>query len=131
MLRDELLRHLQGVNAVVILAGLGGGTGSSIPPVVAGVARDLGVWVAAVVTTPFEWEGERNAVATSALHALGESAHVVRAISNESIAAAMPPDATMSDLFQRVNEAVGAEVRGLVHPRSNAILRQRPTECIV
>lgn len=61
--KDEVLSYFMGAKAVVLLTGLGGGFGSSVTPIIARFARELGICVTAVVTTPFEWEGRRNAVA--------------------------------------------------------------------
>jgi cell division protein FtsZ len=59
--RDEITRVLAGADMVFVTAGLGGGTGTGAAPVVAAIARDLGILTVAVVTKPFAFEGHRRA----------------------------------------------------------------------
>ncbi len=59
--RDEITRVLAGADMVFVTAGLGGGTGTGAAPVVAAIARDLGILTVAVVTKPFTFEGHRRA----------------------------------------------------------------------
>ena len=58
--RDEINKHLQGVDMVFITAGMGGGTGTGAAPVVADLAKSMGILTVAVVTKPFGFEGRRK-----------------------------------------------------------------------
>lgn len=58
--KEEIKSHLEGADMVFIAAGMGGGTGTGAAPVVAKIARDLGVLTLAIVTTPFPFEGQKR-----------------------------------------------------------------------
>ena len=58
--RDRILEVIEGTDMLFITAGLGGGTGTGAAPVVAQVARELGILTVAVVTKPFSMEGQKR-----------------------------------------------------------------------
>ena len=58
--KEAIKSVLQGANMVFVTAGMGGGTGTGSAPVVARIARELGALTVGIVTTPFEWEGNRR-----------------------------------------------------------------------
>ena len=64
--RDRIAEALQGADMVFITAGMGGGTGTGAAPVVAEVAKDLGILTVAVVTRPFSFEGKKRSVIADA-----------------------------------------------------------------
>jgi cell division protein FtsZ len=57
---DQIQEHLEGANMVFITAGMGGGTGTGAAPVIAGVAKNMGALTVAVVTKPFDFEGNKR-----------------------------------------------------------------------
>lgn len=59
-MKDDITRALDGADMVFITAGMGGGTGTGAAPIVAQIARDLGILTIAFVTKPFSWEGKKR-----------------------------------------------------------------------
>ena len=57
--KEEIISHLEGADMVFITAGMGGGTGTGAAPVIAKIARDLGILTLGIVTTPFPFEGKK------------------------------------------------------------------------
>lgn len=113
--RPALAAVLAGAELVVVLAGLGGGTGSGAAPVVCEVAAELGVGVLAVVTLPFPFEGRRRRrVAEDALVALMQAAGGRVVVADTPV----PPDGeqrlTMQELFARSDATVANIVRAAV-----------------
>jgi cell division protein FtsZ len=96
----HLIRSLEGANQVVIVAGLGRGTGSGAAPVVARLAKEIGATSVALVVMPFSFEGAgRCAGATRALEDLRNQADHVVAYANDGPAETLGEDATMEDVF--------------------------------
>ena len=60
--RDAIQAALEGSDMVFVTAGMGGGTGSGAAPVVAGIAKEMGILTVGIVTTPFMFEGRQRAV---------------------------------------------------------------------
>ena len=58
--RDLIRQHLEGTDMVFVTAGMGGGTGTGAAPVVAEIAKEMGILTVGVVTTPFNFEGKRR-----------------------------------------------------------------------
>ena len=84
--RDRIAEALSGSDMVFITAGMGGGTGTGAAPVVAEVARELGILTVAVVTKPFQFEGgKRMSVAEAGLKELEESVDSLITIPNEKL----------------------------------------------
>ena len=108
----EAIGHaIDGSDLVVIVAGLGGGTGSGAAPVVAEIAGGRGVLTVAVVTRPFAFEGSRKArVAQDAEAALAGLVDAVAAIPNDQVRDGAPADVTVEDAFRAIDEAVHRSV---------------------
>jgi cell division protein FtsZ len=110
--REPIAQALAGAELVIVLAGLGGGTGSGAAPVVCGVASDLGIPAIAVVTLPFPFEGRRRRrVADEALVALRQAADGRVVVADTPV----PPEGgerlPMQALFARSDASVAAIVR--------------------
>lgn len=113
--RAALEAALAGADLVVVVAGLGGGTGSGAAPVVCTVAADLGVKVLAVVTLPFPFEGRRRRrVAEETMVALREAAAGRVVVAETPIPPEDGPRITMQELFARSDDAVAQLVRAAV-----------------
>jgi cell division protein FtsZ len=97
--RPVLTDMLTGADKVVLVAGLGGGTGSGIVPIMARLAVAAGVLTVAAVVTPFDYEGARNRKADTAIGHLRRSADVVMAFSNQEWANRYRDDTPMIDVF--------------------------------
>ncbi|MCX6723831.1 MAG: cell division protein FtsZ [Candidatus Staskawiczbacteria bacterium] len=98
--KQEILENLKGADMVFVTCGLGGGTGSGASPVVAELAKGLGILTIAVVTTPFSFEGqERKEVAKTALKNLTGKVDSLLVISNDKLLKVIDEKTTVSSAF--------------------------------
>lgn len=112
--RERIAEVLDGADMVFITAGMGGGTGTGAAPVVAQVARDLGVLTVAVVTKPFSFEGrKRMGVAEQGVKELAEYVDSIITVPNEKLLTVLGKDATMLDAFGKANEVLQGAVQGI------------------
>src|SRR5690554_3423951 len=112
--RDRIAEALSGSDMVFITAGMGGGTGTGAAPVVAEVARELGILTVAVVTKPFQFEGgKRMSVAESGLKELEESVDSLITIPNEKLLAVMGKKTSLLDAFASANDVLLGAVQGI------------------
>ncbi|MFO8141035.1 MAG: cell division protein FtsZ [Marinobacter sp.] len=112
--RDRIAEALSGSDMVFITAGMGGGTGTGAAPVVAEVARELGILTVAVVTKPFQFEGgKRMSVAESGLRELAESVDSLITIPNEKLLAVMGKKTSLLDAFASANDVLLGAVQGI------------------
>ncbi|GAA0848713.1 cell division protein FtsZ [Marinobacter pelagius] len=112
--RDRIAEALQGADMVFITAGMGGGTGTGAAPVVAEVARELGILTVAVVTKPFMFEGgKRMSVAEEGLKELEESVDSLITIPNEKLLAVMGKKTSLLDAFASANDVLLGAVQGI------------------
>src|SRR5690606_6102046 len=93
--REEIRAALNGAHMVFITAGMGGGTGTGASPVVAEVAKELGILTVGVVTKPFEFEGKRRlAMAEQGIAELSKHVHSLIVVLNENLYDLLDEDAT-------------------------------------
>jgi len=112
--RERVAEVLQGADMVFITAGMGGGTGTGAAPVVAQVARDLGVLTVAIVTKPFPFEGsKRLGVAEQGVKELAEYVDSIITIPNEKLLTVLGKEATLLDAFGKANEVLQGAVQGI------------------
>ena len=112
--RDRIAEALSGSDMVFITAGMGGGTGTGAAPIVAEVARELGILTVAVVTKPFQFEGgKRMSVAESGLKELEESVDSLITIPNEKLLAVMGKKTSLLDAFASANDVLLGAVQGI------------------
>lgn len=112
---EAIGRALTGSDLVVIVAALGGGTGSGAAPVVAEIARGQGALTVAVVTQPFAFEGSRRAhVAQDAAAALVGLVDAVATVRNDQVREIMPADVTVEDAFGAIDEALHRTIAEIV-----------------
>jgi cell division protein FtsZ len=110
-----LREAFMGNQFVLLLGGLGGGTATGALPVMARSARDAGALVLAVVTQPFEFEGERRqAVAEAGLEELRRAADAVVVLPNDKLAALASAAPSLVDAFAGANAAIADGVRGVL-----------------
>ena len=83
--RDRIAEMIDGADMLFLTAGMGGGTGTGAAPIVAEVARELGILTVAVVTKPFSFEGKRQRVAHEGLEALSQHVDSLIVIPNEKL----------------------------------------------
>jgi cell division protein FtsZ len=97
-----------------ITAGLGGGTGTGAAPVVAQLAKELGILTVAVVTRPFEMEGtKRSRVADQGIAELAKHVDSLITIPNEKLLTVLGPQTTLLDAFRAANEVLQGAVQGI------------------
>jgi cell division protein FtsZ len=108
----EIKAALQDINLLFLVAGLGGGTGSGAIPVVAGVARELGILTIACVTIPFKIETARREKAREAIKALTESCDSTIVIDNIKLSE-IAGDLPLKDALSIANALVGAFIRNI------------------
>ena len=116
---SEIKESLEHTEMLFIVAGMGGGTGTGGAPVIAKIAKDLGILTVAVVTTPFKYEQEKRAFqAKTGISKLMLSVDSVIEINNEKIFEIFPENTHFNEGFKAVNEVITNAVRGV----SNVIL---------
>ena len=112
--RDEIAAILAGADMVFITAGMGGGTGTGAAPIVAEVARELGILTVAVVTKPFPFEGRKRAlVAQQGIEALNGHVDSLITIPNEKLLDVLGKDASLLDAFKAANDVLLGAVKGI------------------
>ncbi|MCC5859178.1 MAG: cell division protein FtsZ [Ectothiorhodospiraceae bacterium] len=112
--RDRIAEVLEGADMVFITAGMGGGTGTGAAPVVAQIARDLGILTVAVVTKPFPFEGnKRMRVALEGMEELSQHVDSLITIPNEKLISVLGKNLTLLDAFKSANDVLLGAVRGI------------------
>jgi len=112
--RERIAEVLAGADMVFITAGMGGGTGTGAAPVVAQVAKDMGILTVAVVTKPFPFEGrKRMAIADQGIADLAQYVDSIITIPNEKLLTVLGKDATLLDAFRRANQVLQNAVQGI------------------
>ncbi len=112
--RDRIEEVVTGADMLFITAGLGGGTGTGAAPVIAKIAKELGVLTVAVVTKPFLMEGrKRMRVADQGIAELGRYVDSLITIPNERLLTVLGPDTTLLDAFRAANQVLQGAVQGI------------------
>ncbi|MGC3872079.1 cell division protein FtsZ [Halomonas sp. GXIMD04776] len=112
--RERLAELLQGADMVFITAGMGGGTGTGGAPVVAQVAKELGILTVAVVTRPFPFEGpKRMRAAEEGMRELSEHVDSLITIPNEKLLAVLGKSASLLTAFSAANDVLLGAVQGI------------------
>ena len=112
--RDRLYEALEGADMVFITAGMGGGTGTGAAPVVAEVAKELGILTVAVVTKPFSFEGgKRLRIAEEGIAKLGEHVDSLITIPNEKLLSVLGKTTSLLDAFKAANDVLLNAVQGI------------------
>lgn len=112
--RARIAESLAGTDMVFIAAGMGGGTGTGVSPIVAQVARELGIISIAVVTKPFAYEGKRRLIAEVGIAELEKQADALIVISNDKLDEILGDEISMLDAFRASDNAFEDIVTGLV-----------------
>lgn len=111
---ERIREVLQGADMVFITAGMGGGTGTGATPVVAQLAKEMGVLTVAVVTRPFPFEGKkRMEVAMRGIRELGETVDSLITIPNEKLLTVLGKGASLLDAFKAANDVLLGAVQGI------------------
>lgn len=105
--REQIAEAIRGANLLFITAGMGGGTGTGAAPVIAEIAKELGILTVAVVTKPFSFEGQRRMrTAEKGIENLKDKVDSMIVILNEKLEEECPPNATMKECFETSNEVL-------------------------
>ncbi len=112
--RERIAEILQGADMVFLTAGMGGGTGTGAAPVVAEVARELGILTVAVVTRPFPFEGrKRMAIAEEGIKQLKDRVDSLITIPNEKLLSVLGKSTSLIDAFKAANDVLLGAVQGI------------------
>ena len=112
--KDKIAEVMEGADLVFITAGMGGGTGTGAAPVVAQVAKEMGILTVAVVTKPFPFEGRRRmAIAEQGLQELEDSVDSLITIPNEKLLSVLGKEASLLSAFSAANDVLLGAVQGI------------------
>ncbi|MEQ1600376.1 MAG: cell division protein FtsZ [Methylophilaceae bacterium] len=111
--RDRIAEIIDGADMLFITAGMGGGTGTGAAPIIAEVAREMGILTVAVVTKPFAFEGKRTKLAQEGLEELSKHVDSLIIIPNEKLMEVLGEDVTMLDAYKAANEVLHNAVAGI------------------
>ncbi|MDH4106932.1 MAG: cell division protein FtsZ [Gammaproteobacteria bacterium] len=112
--RDRIIEVIEGADMLFITAGMGGGTGTGAAPIVAQVARELGILTVAVVTKPFAMEGmKRMQIAENGIADLGKYVDSLITIPNEKLLTVLGGETTLLDAFRAANQVLQGAVQGI------------------
>ncbi|NNC23715.1 cell division protein FtsZ [Salinisphaera sp. USBA-960] len=112
--RDRIRESIEGADMLFVTCGMGGGTGTGASPVVAEVAREMGILTLAVVTKPFPFErGKRMNTAKSGIEELGRHVDSLIVIPNEKLLTALGKTITLKNAFEAANNVLHNAVQGI------------------
>jgi cell division protein FtsZ len=117
--RERIVEMIDGADMLFIAAGMGGGTGTGAAPVVAEVAKELGILTVAVVTKPFQFEGKRMRAAEQGLKALSEHVDSLIIIPNEKLMEVLGAKTKLTDAFTASNDVLHSAVGGIAEIIAN------------
>ena len=112
--RERILEVLHGADMVFITAGMGGGTGTGAAPVIAQVAREMGILTVAVVTKPFPFEGrKRMEIAEQGIRELTQHVDSLITIPNQKLLSVLGKDISLLKAFEAANNVLQGAVQGI------------------
>ncbi len=111
--RDRIAETIDGADMLFITAGMGGGTGTGAAPIIAEVAKEMGILTVAVVTKPFAFEGKRTKVATEGLDELSQHVDSLIVIPNEKLMEVLGEDVPFLEAFRAANDVLHNAVSGI------------------
>jgi cell division protein FtsZ len=111
--RDHIAEMIEGADMLFIAAGMGGGTGTGAAPIIAEVAKEMGILTVAVVTKPFSFEGKRTIVAKEGLEELSQYVDSLIVIPNEKLMEVLGEDVPFMEAFRAANDVLHNAVSGI------------------
>jgi cell division protein FtsZ len=117
--RERIIEMISGTDMLFLTAGMGGGTGTGAAPVVAEIARELGILTVAVVTKPFAFEGKRQRTAQEGLEALAQYVNSLIIIPNDKLMQVLGNQVTLDEAFRAANDVLHGAVAGIAEIISN------------
>ncbi|HRB10129.1 MAG TPA: cell division protein FtsZ, partial [Ottowia sp.] len=111
---DDIRQAIRGAHMLFITAGMGGGTGTGAAPVIARIAKDMGILTVGVVTKPFDWEGGRRLTnADAGLTELEANVDSLVVVLNEKLLEVLGDDITQEEAFAQANDVLKNAVGGI------------------
>ena len=115
--KNLIIDAVKGADLIVLIAGMGGGMGSAVPPIIAEVAKENDIIAVAIVVTPFKFEGEKRCNNTDrGLQALRENSNMTLVIPSEKAISCLPKAAPTSDALKLVDEMLLDALKTIVAP---------------
>jgi cell division protein FtsZ len=111
--RERIAEIIDGADMLFITAGMGGGTGTGAAPIIAEVAKEMGILTVAVVTKPFAFEGKRTKVAVDGLEELSKHVDSLIVIPNEKLMEVLGDDVPFLKAFEAANDVLHNAVSGI------------------
>ncbi|OMO82222.1 Cell division protein FtsZ, partial [Corchorus capsularis] len=112
--KESIEEALYGSDMVFVTAGMGGGTGTGGAPIIAGIAKSMGILTVGIVTTPFSFEGRRRAVqAQEGIAALRENVDTLIVIPNDKLLTAVSQSTPVTEAFNLADDILRQGVRGI------------------
>lgn len=112
--KEELQEMLKGADMVFVACGMGGGTGSGAAPIIAKIAKELGILTIAVVTKPFIFEGsQRNKIAELAIEELKKNVDAIIVVPNDRLMSMVSKDTTAKSAFTMCDDILKQAVEGI------------------
>jgi len=117
--RDRIAELIEGADMLFITAGMGGGTGTGAAPVIADIAKSLGILTVAVVTRPFKFEGKRQRVAAAGIEELTKKVDSLIVIPNDKLMDVLGEDVSVLDAYAAANDVLHGAVSGIAEVINN------------
>jgi cell division protein FtsZ len=117
--RDRIAELIEGADMLFITAGMGGGTGTGAAPVIADIAKSLGILTVAVVTRPFRFEGKRQRVASAGIEELTKKVDSLIIIPNDKLMEVLGEDVSVIDAYAAANDVLHGAVSGIAEVINN------------
>ena len=112
--RDRIREVIEGADMLFITAGMGGGTGTGAAPVIAEVAKEMGILTVAVITRPFSFEGnKRSQIAANGIKELSANVDSLITIPNEKLLSELGKNVSLLDAFKAANDVLLGAVQGI------------------
>jgi len=118
--RDRIGEMIDGADMLFITAGMGGGTGTGAAPVIADIAKSMGILTVAVVTRPFLFEGKRQRVAQVGIEELSKRVDSLIIIPNNKLMEVLGEDVSLLDAYAAANDVLHSAVSGIAEVINNA-----------
>lgn len=112
--RDEIAQTIKGANMVFVTAGMGGGTGTGAAPIVASIAKEMGILTVGIVTKPFSFEGKKRMTqAVEGINELKDSVDALVVIPNDKLLEISETRTSITDAFKMADEVLRQGVQGI------------------
>jgi cell division protein FtsZ len=111
--RERVKEAIAGADMLFLTAGMGGGTGTGAAPVVAEIAKELGILTVAVVTKPFAFEGKRQRIAHEGIEALSPHVDSLIIVPNDKLMEVLGSQVTLDGAFRAANDVLHGAVAGI------------------